>query len=54
VAAIPQLQARGLLKREEKIVIFNTGAAQKYVEAIHVELPLIAQGGPSDWSQIGG
>jgi len=29
----------GHIRREETVVLYNTGAAQKYVEAIGVELP---------------
>jgi hypothetical protein len=33
-------------------VIFNTGAAQKYPEAMQVELPRIANPGTIDWQRI--
>jgi threonine synthase len=37
---LAQLQARGEVKPEERVVVFNTGAAQKYQEAYSFELPL--------------
>jgi threonine synthase len=35
------LRARGEVKPDEKVVVFNTGAAQKYLEALPVKLPQI-------------
>lgn len=52
VGALETLKARGWLKPEERIVIFNTGAAQKYVEAIRGELPRIDLQQPLDWERI--
>ncbi|QVL32171.1 threonine synthase [Telmatocola sphagniphila] len=37
---LAQLQARGEVKPKERVVVFNTGAAQKYQEAYSFELPL--------------
>ncbi len=31
--------AEGLVGPDERVVLFNTGAAQKYVELLEVELP---------------
>ena len=41
----------GEVKREERVVVFNTGAAQKYVEAMRSELPAIDLG-HVDWAMI--
>jgi threonine synthase len=41
--------AEGEIGRDETIVIFNTAAAQKYVEAMEVELPVIDHTKPIDW-----
>jgi threonine synthase len=54
VGALETLKARGWLKPDERIVIFNTGAAQKYVEAIRGELPRIDLKQPLDWERIAG
>jgi hypothetical protein len=35
-------------------VIFNTGAAQKYPEAMQVDLPRIADPASIDWAAIAG
>jgi threonine synthase len=52
VGALETLTERGLIKPEERIVIFNTGAAQKYVEAIRSDLPLLDISQPLDWERI--
>lgn len=37
--ACRRLVESGWLRRDERVVVFNTGAAQKYVEALQVEVP---------------
>jgi len=51
VAALPKLLAAGLLRREEKIVIFNTGSGLKYVEAYSTRL---AADGAGEQDKLGG
>jgi threonine synthase len=43
VGVLEQLVREGGVEPDERIVIFNTGAAQKYLEAMAVELPTVAQ-----------
>jgi threonine synthase len=38
------LAGRGEIKPDERVVVFNTGAAQKYLEALPVELPRLEKG----------
>jgi threonine synthase len=38
---LEKLVERGLIKADEKVVVFNTGAAQKYLEAVSLNLPRI-------------
>jgi threonine synthase len=52
VGACQQLVANGWIQRDERVVIFNTGAAQKYVEAITVPMPQIDLKQPIDWARI--
>ena len=52
VGACQQLVERGWIKPHERVVIFNTGAAQKYVEAISADLPRLDIQKPIDWSLI--
>lgn len=50
LGALDVLLQRGTVKPDEKIVVFNTGAAQKYPEAIHETLPRIDLEQPVDWA----
>ncbi|MEX0585402.1 MAG: threonine synthase, partial [Pirellulales bacterium] len=52
IGALERLTAEGWIKREESVLVFNTGAAQKYVEAIAVDLPRLVRGEKVDWEQI--
>ncbi|MEX2173119.1 MAG: threonine synthase [Pirellulaceae bacterium] len=52
VGALETLLKTGWIKPHERVVIFNTGAAQKYVEAIAAELPRIDLQSPLDWNRI--
>jgi threonine synthase len=53
LGAIEQLLESGWLKRSEQVVLFNTGAAQKYVEAIQTSLQVFQNNLPIDWTQLG-
>ena len=52
VGALETLTSRGWIKPHERVVLFNTGAAQKYVEAIRCDLPRIDLSQPLDWDSI--
>ncbi len=52
VGALEQLAAEGWIKPRERVVIFNTGAVQKYPEAMRVELPRIDRHQPIDWAKL--
>ena len=52
LGALEMLLARGDIKPHEKIVVFNTGAAQKYPEAVHEVIPMLDIRRPIDWAQI--
>ena len=52
VGAIEKLTRSGWLKSDERVVIFNTGAAQKYVEAITAPPQSIDLQQPIDWGRI--
>src|SRR5947207_2514845 len=52
VGALETLKARGWIQPDEQVVIFNTGAAQKYVEAIRCDLPRIDLKQTIDWNRI--
>ncbi|MCA8950972.1 MAG: threonine synthase [Planctomycetes bacterium] len=48
-----QALARGLIAAGDEIVVFNTGAAQKYVEFLAAELPRLDRAAP-DWVRLAG
>ena len=50
LGVLEQLVAEGAVERDERVVVFNTGAAQKYIEVIRTELPLLPQ--PIDWEHL--
>jgi threonine synthase len=52
VGAMATLVERGWIKPDERVVIFNTGGVQKYVEAITSTLPRIDLQQPIDWEMI--
>jgi threonine synthase len=52
LGALEVLRREGKIQANERVVIFNTGAAQKYPEAVHENLPRINIHQPIDWSGI--
>jgi len=52
VGAIETLTAENWIKTDEQVVVFNTGAAQKYGEAIECELPRLDTNEPLDWEVL--
>ncbi len=52
VGALEKLIADNWIKPNDRVVIFNTGAAQKYVEAIQSPLTTIDINAPLDWDAI--
>jgi threonine synthase len=53
VGALESLTKSGWIKPNERVVVFNTGASQKYVEAIRCDLPRIDLKREMDWEGIG-
>jgi threonine synthase len=52
LGALDALLKGGAIRPKERILIFNTGAAQKYPEAVRERLPRIDITQPLDWSVI--
>jgi threonine synthase len=52
LGALEVLLRRGTIKPDDRVLIFNTGAAQKYPEAVNEQLPRVDIGKPIDWSTI--
>jgi threonine synthase len=52
LGALEVLLQQGKISPKERIVIFNTGASQKYPEAVREELPRVDCTQPVDWSKL--
>ncbi|MBI3838382.1 MAG: threonine synthase [Planctomycetia bacterium] len=52
IGALEQLSAEKWIAPDHRVVIFNTGAAQKYPEAMRVDLPRVANPSNIDWDRI--
>jgi len=52
LAVLAEQVERGAIGSEERVVVFNTGAAQKYVECLPAELPRLARGEQPDWDAL--
>ena len=52
LAALRSLVESGAIRRDERVVVFNTGAAQKYVECLPTEVPRLARGAEPDWAEL--
>ncbi|REK19292.1 MAG: threonine synthase [Planctomycetota bacterium] len=52
IGALEALVAEEWIAPDERVVIFNTGAAQKYPEAMQAELPRIADPAWINWERI--
>jgi threonine synthase len=48
------LRADGRVGPDEEVVVFNTGAAQKYPEAVPFDLPRLDKDRPVDYDRLGG
>jgi threonine synthase len=51
---LEQLLAAGQVRPDEEVVVFNTGAAQKYPETVPLDLHRIDKDKPVDYAWIGG
>ncbi len=54
VGVLEQALAEGHIDRDEHVILFSTGAAQKYVDAIRVDLPTLDHRHPIDWDALAG
>ncbi len=52
VGAAMRLRASGWIKPDERVVLYNCGAAQKYVDVAPLDLPRIPAGEFKDWDRI--
>ncbi len=54
IGALERLTQEGWIAPDDRVVVFNTGAAQKYPEAMATNLPRLRKDEPIDWSKIAG
>jgi threonine synthase len=52
VGALERLASEGWIQPDEEVVLFNTGAAQKYPEALEAALPRLDKNAPPDWEKL--
>jgi threonine synthase len=52
LGVLRQLVERGDVSAKERVLIFNTGAAQKYPEAMQTEIPTLDCNGPIPWARL--
>ena len=52
LGVLDQLAGQGRVNAKDRVLIFNTGAAQKYPETVETELPLINLDQPIDWNEL--
>jgi threonine synthase len=49
---LAKLVQDGRVRRDDEVVVFNTGAAQKYPEAVPLNLPTIDKDRPIEWDRL--
>ena len=52
LGVLDQLVSQGKVKPNERVLVFNTGAAQKYPESVNIELPKLDLSQPVDWASL--
>jgi threonine synthase len=49
---LQQLRTNGSIGEQDDVVVFNTGAAQKYPEAVPLDLPRLDQSRPVEYEKL--
>jgi len=49
---LERLLSEGVIRADEEVVVFNTGAAQKYPETVPLNLPRLSRDGPVDYEGL--
>ena len=52
LGVLDQLAGQGTVRPRDRVLIFNTGAAQKYPESVMAEVPRIDLNEPVDWAAL--
>jgi threonine synthase len=52
LGVLDQLMGQGKVKAKDRVLVFNTGASQKYPECVTAEVPRIDLSEPVDWAAL--
>jgi len=52
LGVLDQLMGQGKVNPKDRVLVFNTGAAQKYPESVKADLPKIDLNQPVDWGAL--
>ena len=52
LGVLDQLMGQETVKPKDRVLIFNTGAAQKYPESVNADLPRLDLNQPIDWTEL--
>ena len=52
LGVLDQLVSQGKVKPNDRVLVFNTGAAQKYPESVSIDLPKLDLSQPVDWASL--
>ena len=52
LGVLDQLVSQGKVKPNDRVLVFNTGAAQKYPESVNIDLPKLDLSQPVDWASF--
>ena len=52
LGVLDQLMGQGKVKPKDRVLIFNTGAAQKYPESVNADLPRLDLNQSIDWTEL--
>ena len=52
LGVLDQLVSQGKVKPNDRVLVFNTSAAQKYPESVNIDLPKLDLSQPVDWANL--
>ena len=52
LGVLDQLVSQGKVKSNDRVLVFNTSAAQKYPESVNIDLPKLDLSQPVDWANL--
>ena len=52
LGVLDQLVSQGKVKSNDRVLVFNTSASQKYPESVNIDLPKLDLSQPVDWANL--